>query len=110
LHASVTLFRNSDALRAGFDCATPYIYQTDSNVPSEAQKLDWLGKYTFQCSRPVDAVKVWFIFRHLGSLALSEKVEHAISARENLAHLIDHDPRFSKNFRLLHRNPEFTNL
>lgn len=27
LHASVTLFRDGDALRAGFDCFTPYIFQ-----------------------------------------------------------------------------------
>lgn len=58
LHASIILYQNRDALRSGFDCDTPYIYQANRYVPSETHEFDMLGKYTFQCSRPADSVKV----------------------------------------------------
>lgn len=108
LHASVILYKDKDALRSGFDCHTPYIYQVSDDIPSDTQEFDAAGKYTFQCSRPVDATKVWFIWRHLGSVGFEKKVDHAFDMAAELVRLIESDEY--PNFRLAVKKPEFTNV
>ncbi len=55
-------------------------------------------------------MKVWFVLRHLGSVGLEKKVNHAFDMAAEFVSLIRNNSNYSRNFRLVYKTPQFANV
>jgi L-2,4-diaminobutyrate decarboxylase len=71
LSASVVLVRDERDLDAGFSQRAPYLFHAGGDVRTWDQ-----GVRSFQCSRRVDAVKVWVALQRYGAEGLGALYDH----------------------------------
>jgi glutamate/tyrosine decarboxylase-like PLP-dependent enzyme len=72
LISSALLVKSKGTLQFNLsDINTDYIYHNNSEIED-------LGKKSVQCGRKVDAVKLWFAWKHYGKSGYAEKMEHLV--------------------------------
>jgi L-2,4-diaminobutyrate decarboxylase len=67
-------------LDAAFQQSAPYLFHAQ---PGEARSSD-LGKRTLQCSRRLDALKLWVCLQHYGANYFADLIEHTVRTTQCL--------------------------
>jgi L-2,4-diaminobutyrate decarboxylase len=89
LTASVVLVRNEGDLEAAFSQRAPYLFHGGDGERSWDQ-----GLRTFQCSRRIDAFKVWVAIQRHGADGLASLYDHLCDTASTLRALIANRPDF----------------
>ena len=93
LPASVVLVRDERELEAGFSQRAPYLFHGVDGARTWDQ-----GKRSFQCSRRVDALKVWVALQRYGAEGLGALYDHLCETASALHAAI----RARRDFEALH--------
>ncbi len=89
LTASMVLVRRESDLEAAFSQKAPYLFHAGAGTRNWDQ-----GLRAVQCSRRVDALKVWVALQRYGADALGAIYEHLCDNARTLHALVAADPRF----------------
>lgn len=102
LQCSVLLLQDTTNLLKKCHCANAsYLFQQDKFYDVN---LD-IGDKSVQCSRKVDCLKMWLMWKAVGSRGLAERVDKAFA---NVRYLVE-EMKKREGFKLL-KEPEFVNL
>jgi L-2,4-diaminobutyrate decarboxylase len=82
--------REQRHLDTAFQQSAPYLFHPR---PGEAHSRD-AGQRTLQCSRRLDALKLWICLRHYGVAHFGELIEQAVRTTETLYHKLTAAPDF----------------
>jgi L-2,4-diaminobutyrate decarboxylase len=89
LSASVILVRDEHDLEAAFSQRAPYLFHARDGSRNWDQ-----GLRTFQCSRRIDAFKVWIALQRYGAEAIGLLYDHLCDTARTLHDLIAERPDF----------------
>lgn len=87
LDCSVFFFRRPDVLRASLALTPEYLR-------TEVEGVTNLMDYGLPLGRRFRALKLWFLFRYFGTVALRQMLRDHIELAEGFAERIEGDPRF----------------
>ncbi len=89
LSASVILVRDEHDLEAAFSQRAPYLFHARDGSRNWDQ-----GLRTFQCSRRIDAFKVWIALQRYGAAAIGQLYDHLCETARTLHDLLAARPDF----------------
>ncbi len=89
LSASVVLARDERDLEAAFSQRAPYLFHARDGARNWDQ-----GVRTFQCSRRIDALKVWVAFQRYGADGLGALYDRLCARAQDLHGLVTASPDF----------------
>jgi L-2,4-diaminobutyrate decarboxylase len=89
LTASVVLVRRESDLEAAFSQQAPYLFHGRDGERTWDQ-----GLRTFQCSRRIDAFKVWVAIQRYGAAAMGELFDHLCDTARALFDILSGRPDF----------------
>jgi L-2,4-diaminobutyrate decarboxylase len=84
------LVRDRRHLDAAFEQSAPYLFHVR---PGEDRSRD-AGVRTLQCSRRLDALKLWFCLQHYGVRYFAQLAEHTVSVTRYLFDRLSAEPDF----------------
>jgi L-2,4-diaminobutyrate decarboxylase len=89
LSASIILVRDEHDLEAAFSQRAPYLFHARDGSRNWDQ-----GLRTFQCSRRLDAFKVWIALQRYGAAAIGQLYDHLCETARTLHDLLAARPDF----------------
>ncbi|MEX0892322.1 MAG: pyridoxal-dependent decarboxylase [Gemmatimonadota bacterium] len=90
ISAGMVLVRDGAHLASAFQQSAPYLFHPR---PGETRTRD-MGQHTLQCSRRLDALKLWICLRHYGVEHFSGLLEHTVANAAALHALLEAAPDF----------------
>jgi len=88
LSCSIILTKHKEQLHHSFSNEADYLYQTDSDDYN-------LGKISLQCGRRNDALKLWTLWKSVGTLGLEKIVDHQFHLSETARNYIKNNPNYT---------------
>jgi glutamate/tyrosine decarboxylase-like PLP-dependent enzyme len=88
LSCSIILTKHKEQLHHSFSNEADYLYQTDSDYYN-------LGKISLQCGRRNDALKLWTLWKSVGTLGLEKIVDHQFHLSETARNYIKNNPNYT---------------
>jgi L-2,4-diaminobutyrate decarboxylase len=90
ISAGAVFIRQGRHLDAAFQQSAPYLFHLR---PGEIRSRD-SGQRTLQCSRRLDALKIWVCLQHYGADFFGEQLEHTLRLAEGLHRRLREAPDF----------------
>lgn len=95
LTCTVLLVPNAGVLKHIFNTNANYLFHPqDEDIP----EVEDLGKYTILCGKRFDALKVWMLFKALGTEYFARVVEERLNFTQQVYELIEEDPLFTASY------------
>ena len=88
LSCSIIVTQDKERLKHSFSNDAEYLYQTDSDDFN-------LGKTSIQCGRRNDALKLWTLWKSIGSVGLEAMVDHQFKLAEVARDYINKHPDYT---------------
>ncbi|PQB05973.1 pyridoxal phosphate-dependent decarboxylase family protein [Aureitalea marina] len=88
LSCSLLLVRDQDMLYNSFSNDAAYLYQTDRDEFN-------LGKTSLQCGRRNDALKLWTLWKRVGTTGLEQLVNHQFDLADHARNYIENHPDYT---------------
>ena len=88
LSCSIIVTQDKERLKHSFSNDAEYLYQTDSDDFN-------LGKTSIQCGRRNDALKLWTLWKSIGSVGLEALVDHQFKLAEVARDYINKHPDYT---------------
>ena len=95
LTCTVLLVPNAGVLKHIFNSDADYLFHPqEEDVP----EVEDLGKYTILCGKRFDALKVWMLFKSLGTDYFKEVVEDRLAFTKEVYRLLSEDDGFTPSY------------